>query len=561
MITEKHKKSPVRIIPIGGVEEIGRNMAVIEYEEDIIIVDAGLQFPEEETPGIDFIIPNTAYLEKNKHRIRALILSHGHLDHIGAVPYLMDRLGYPVIYTTKLTKAMVLKRQDEFPHAPRLKIEEVTSSSVLTLGKFKVRFFDITHTVPDSIGTIVETPLGNILYPGDFKIELGADGKPTHIDQYEKLGNEKNLVLLMESTNAETPGFSLPEKTVHQNLEKIIAEAKGRVIIGVFSSLLERVMELVQIAERHGKKVIMNGRSLKNNVEIAKELGLFKPKKDSIIPAEKVADHLASKLLVLCTGSQGEENAAMMRIANSKDKNIKIQKGDTVILSSSIIPGNEKSIQNLKDNLARQGAKIIHYRVADVHASGHACQEELKLMIKLLKPKYLIPVHGYYFMLKTNADLAESIGMPKENIAVPFNNGTIIEADEEKIRMLKEGVPSNYVMVDGLGVGDVKEVVLRDRQMLSQDGIFVMITVIDSQTGKVRNSPDIISRGFIYLRESQDLLKQTRYLIKKVVEESTGKSHPINMDFVKENLREKIGKFLFQKTHRRPMVLPVIIEV
>lgn len=561
MISEKHKKIPVRVIPIGGVEEIGRNMTVVEYGNDIVVIDAGLQFPEEETPGIDYIIPNTAYLEKNKSRIKGLILSHAHLDHIGAIPYLMDKLGYPIIYTTKLTKAMILKRQEEFIHAPRLKIEEIDSSSVIFLGRLKARFFDITHTVPDSIGTIIETPYGNVIYPGDFKIELDARGKPVHIDQYEKLGKEKNLVLLMESTNAETPGFSLPEKVVHQNLEKIISEAKGRVIIGVFSSLLERVIELIQIAERRGRKAITHGYSLKSNIEIAKELSLFKPKRDTVIPAEKTADYPPQKLLILCTGSQGEENAAMMRIANGKDKHIKIQKGDTVILSSSIIPGNEKSIQNLKDNLARQGAKIIHYRIADVHASGHACQEDLKLMINLLKPKYLIPVHGYYFMLKTNADLAESAGMAKENIAIPLNNGAIIEADDENIRMLKENVPANYVMVDGLGVGDVKEVVLRDRQMLSQDGIFVIITVIDSQTGKVKNSPDIISRGFIYLRESQELLKQTRYLIRKTVEDAIGKMHPVNVDFVKENLREKIGKFLFQKTHRRPMVLPVIIEV
>lgn len=558
---EASKEPAVRIIPLGGVEQIGRNMTVIEYGNDIVVIDAGLEFPIEETPGIDYIIPNTKYLETRKNKIRGLIISHGHLDHIGAIPYLLEKIGSPVIYTTKLTKAMILKRQEEFPHSARLHIEEVKSGDAVKLGQLKARFFDITHTIPDAIGAIIETPLGNILYPGDFKIDLDAKGKPTHIEQYTKLGRENNLVLLMESTNAEAPGFSIPEKTVHHNLEKIISEAKGRVIAATFSSLLERIIEIIKIAERHNRKVVIDGFSMKANVEIAQELGFFKAKHDAIIPAERINNYPPEKIIAICTGAQGEENAALMRIANRKHKHIKIQKDDTIILSSSIIPGNERSIQNLKDNLARQGARIIHYKVADVHASGHAYQEELKMMAKMLRPKFLIPIHGYYFMLKTNADLAETIGIPKENIAIPMNNGSIIEATKNKIHILKESAPANLVMVDGLGVGDVKEVVLRDRQMLAQDGIFVIITAIDSQTGKVKNSPDIISRGFIYLRESQDLLRQTRYLIRKTVEEATGKMHPINITYVKELLRDRIGSFLFQKTRRRPMVLPVLIEV
>jgi len=556
----KEKKMPVRIIPIGGVEEIGRNMTVVEYGDEIIVIDAGIQFPEEETPGIDFIIPNTEYLEKNKSRIKALVISHGHMDHVGAVPYLIDKLGFPVIYTTRFSKAIIQKRQDEFRHMPTLKIEEVTSDSVINLGKLKIKFFDITHAIPDAIGVIIETPYGNVLYPGDFRIELDENSNPVNIEHYQKLGKENNLVLFLESTNAETPGFSIPEKIVHRNLEKIIVESKGRVIIGMFSSLIERIIEMVKIAEKHDRKVVMDGYSLKANLEIAKELGFFKPKKEVMIPAERINDYPPSKIMVLGTGSQGEENATMMRIANRKHKYIKIQKDDTVILSSSIIPGNEKSIQNLKDNLARQGAKIIHYRVADVHASGHGCQEDLKLMIKMIKPKYFMPVHGYYFMLKTNADLAESIGISKENIVIPINNGAIIEASEEKLLMLKENVPSNYVMVDGLGVGDVKEVVLRDRKMLSQDGIFVMITVIDSQTGKVKNSPDIISRGFVYMRESEDLINNARNFVRKSLEKKDG-TYPSNWTYIKTKIREDMGEFLYKHTQRRPMVLPVVIEV
>jgi len=480
---------------------------------------------------------------------------------VGAVPYLIDKLGFPVIYTTRFSKAIIQKRQDEFRHMPTLKIEEVTSDSVINLGKLKIKFFDITHAIPDAIGVIIDTPYGNVIYPGDFRIELDENSKPVNIERYQKLGKENNLVLFLESTNAEEPGFSIPEKVVYQNLEKMVTEAKNRIIIGMFSSHIERVIEIVKVAEKCDKKVVIDGYSLKTSFEIIKALGYFHPKKDVIVPIEKIDSYHPSKVIAICTGSQGEQNASLMRIANKRHKHIKITKDDTVILSSSVIPGNEKSIQSLKDNLSRQGAKIVHYGVASVHASGHACQEDLKLMVRMIKPKYLIPIHGNHFMLKTNADVAESVGMAKENIVVPFNNGIIIETDDEKIRMLKESVPSNYVMVDGLGVGDIKEVVLRDRKMLSQDGIFVMITVIDSQTGKVKNSPDIISRGFIYLKESQDLLKQTRFLIRKVVEEATGKMHPINVDYVKENLRERVGKFLFQKTHRRPMVLPVIIEV
>ncbi|PJE73587.1 MAG: ribonuclease J [Candidatus Terrybacteria bacterium CG10_big_fil_rev_8_21_14_0_10_41_10] len=555
------RPNKVRVIPLGGVEEIGRNMTLVEYGNDILIVDAGIQFPEEETPGIDFIIPNTAYLEKNKHRIRGIIISHGHMDHIGAIPYIIDKVGYPTIYTTGFSRATILRRQEEFTHMKKINVEEINPKSVLSLGQFKIKFFETTHTIPDAIGTIIETPLGNIIYPGDFKFEINDNGKPMHYEQYEALGKENNLVLLMESTNAETPGFSVPESVVRKNLEEFIKNAKDRVIIGMFASLVERAMEVVNIAEKYDKKVVIDGYSLKNNFELVKEFGYFKPKKDTMITPEEAEKYPPSKIIAILTGSQGEKNAALMRVANKKHKYIKLQKTDTVILSSSVIPGNEKSIQNLKDNIARQGAKIIHYRVAGVHASGHACQEDLKLMLKFIKPKYLIPVHGHYFMLKINSDLAESVGMPKENIAVPMNNGVIIEMDKDKIETLKESVPANYVMVDGLGVGDVKEVVLRDRQMLSQDGIFVMITVIDSQTGQVRNSPDIISRGFVYLKESQELLRSTRQLIRKTVEEATGKMHPINMDFVKEMLREKIGKFLFQKTKRRPMVLPVIIEV
>jgi len=552
----------IRVIPVGGVEEIGRNMTVVEHKDEIVVIDAGLQFPEAETPGIDFIIPNTKYLETRKDKIKGLIISHGHLDHVGAIPYIMEKLGNPTIYATKLTKAMILKRQEEFPHNAKVDVQVITSASKIKFGKnLSAKFFDITHTIPDAIGTVIETDCGNIIYPGDFKIELDSKGKPENTAPYEKLGKENNLLLLMESTNAEAPGFSTSEKTVSENIEKIFRATEKRIIVGTFSSQLERIIEMIKMAEKLGRKVFIDGYSMKTNIEIAKELKLFVPKKDTLVPVEKINDYPPEKILAICTGAQGEQNASMMRIASKKHKYIKIHESDTIILSSSVIPGNEKSIQNLKDNLARQGASIVHYKVADVHASGHAYAEELKLMIKLIKPKFFVPVHGHYFMLKINSGHAEEVGIPKKNILVPFNNGTVIEVGKTSIVAKKESIPSNYVMVDGLGVGDVQEVVIRDRQMLSQDGIFVIITVIDAQTGKVKNSPDIISRGFVYLRESQDLLKQSRFLIRKTIEEATGKMHPVNIDYVKEQLRERVSKFLFQKTKRRPMVLPVLLEV
>ncbi len=536
-------------------------MTAIEYKNDIVIVDAGLQFPGEDTPGIDYILPNSKYLEDRKHKIKALVLSHGHLDHIGGIPYLIKKLGNPMIYTNTLTKAMVLKRQEEFPHAAKLRIQETKSKDVIKLSPgITLKFFDIVHTIPDAIGTIIKTPLGNIIYPGDAKIDRDKNGKPLKMDEFTKIGREINLVFLLESTNSEKPGFSITEETVSKSLEKVFSEAKGRIIVGTFSSQIERIVKIIKIAEKLKRKVVIDGFSMKTNLDIAEKLGYFKPRKGTIISIKEIDRHPDNKILVLCTGAQGEEYAALMRIASCKHGHIKLHENDTVVLSSSVIPGNERNIQNLKDNLARQGAKVIHYEVADVHASGHAYSEELKMIIKAMKPKFFVPVHGHYFMLKTNAVLAESVGIPKKNIVVPQRNGTIIETDGTKIQAIKETAPSNYVMVDGLGVGDVKEVVLRDRQMLAQDGIFVIITVVDTKNGGVVGSPDIISRGFVYLRESQELLRSARQIIKKSVSETT-RMHPINITYVKDQIKERIGKFLFQKTKRRPMVLPVVIEI
>ncbi len=553
----------LRIIPLGGVEEIGKNMTAIELGNDILVVDAGFQLPGGDVPGVDYVIPDTTYLEERRSKIKGVLLTHGHLDHIGGIPYLIDKIGNPPIYTSLLTAVMVKKRQEEFPHVPKLNIKVVESKDKLKLGNLTVRFFETTHTIPDSIGIIIETPYGNIIVTGDIKLEH-ANGQIKGIENkiYSQLGKENNLLLIAESTNVEKPGFSFSEKEVQENLKDIIAKVPGRVIIGTFASLFERIISIVEACEELGKKVAIEGRSMKTNIEIAKELGYLKVNKHTFISSEGLANYPDNKLVILATGAQGDEYAALMRISQKEHRNVKLKKGDTILLSSSVIPGNERAVQKLKDNLSRQGAKIVHYGIADVHSSGHAYQGELEWVQKMIKPQFFMPAHGHHYMLRVHADLAEKLGLPEKNIIVP-DNGSIVEIKDQgqKITLLKQKASSRLVMVDGLGTGNVQEVVIRDRQMLSQDGMFVLIAIIDMGTGKVRKSPDIISRGFVYLKESQDLLRYVRILTKKTIEDSTAKMHPINMDYVKNAVREELGKYLFQKTHKRPIILPVLIEV
>ncbi len=538
-------------------------MTAIEFGNTILVIDIGLAFPGEETPGIDYIIPDSTYVEDNKHKIKAVIITHGHLDHIGGIPYVMPKLGNPPLYTSLLTSVMIKKRQEEFQYLPKLDIRLVEKHESLQLGDLKIRFFGATHTIPDCFGVIVETPYGNVVFTGDLKIE-NKDGVPAQfeIDTYTKLGEENNLLLIADSTNVTKEGFSYPEKEVHANLKEIIRNVPGRIVIGTFASLFDRIISVVQSAEELGKKVAIEGRSMKNNIEIAKELGILKVNKDTIIPSESIGDYPDDRLVVLATGAQGDEFAALMRISNKEHRTFKLKKGDTVLLSSSVIPGNEKSVDRLKDNLARLGAKIIHYGIANVHSSGHSYSGEMAWIHKMIKPKFFMPVHGSHYMLRVHEDLAISLGMPEKNIVVP-DNGMIVEITEggTKIIPRKETASSRLVMVDGLGNDNVQEVVIRDRQVLSQDGMFVVIAIIDVKTGKVRKSPDIISRGFVYLKESQDLLHQVRGLTKKTIEDATSKMHPINFDYLKNSVREDLGKYLFQKTHKRPIILPVLIEV
>lgn len=551
----------IRIIPLGGVEEIGRNMTMIEYKGDIIVVDIGFQFKDEDTPGIDYILPNTKYLEDHKERIKAVFITHGHLDHIGGLPFIIDRIGYPKIYTRQFGAIMVQKRQDEFPHLKPLDIQIIEGNETITCGSLKVKTFPISHTIPDSMGLIIETPHGNIVFIEDVRVD-NVNGVPTEeeVEQYKRFKDMKVLLLTMDSTSIEKPGFSLSENVVVDNIDKFIKDTKSRLIIATFASQVERIIAIIKSAEKYGKKLVIEGRSMKSNIEIIKQLKLVEV--NNIIPLEDIENYPPDRIIMLVTGAQGEEFAALMRIANKTHKYVRLKPTDTVLLSASVIPTNHKSVVNLKDNLYRSGAKIVTYLDSDIHASGHGNRDELKWIHQQVPYRFFMPVHGQHYMLCQHAELSYSLGHSKENVVIP-DNGSIVEIYEngEKIRILKEKVPAGLVLVDGFAVGNMQEMVIRDRKMLAQDGIFLIVVSLNTKTGKLKKSPDIISRGFVYLRESQDLLNHTRMIIKKTVEDTTKGMNPIDFDLIKGALVDDIGRYLFQQTAKKPIVIPVILGV
>ncbi len=552
----------LRFIPLGGCGEVTRSMYIYEYLDDIVIIDMGLQWPDEDMPGIDYLIPNVEYLKSKRKNIRGIVITHGHYDHIGAIPHLLDPLGNPPIFATTLTRGMILKRHEDFTHRTTPKIEIVTPESRLRLGSFEIEFFHVNHNIPDSVGVVLKTPVGTVVHTGDFKFDHSpVNERPADIARLSDLGRQGVLLLVSESTDAEMPGHQISETEVQKSLEEIFKVAHGRIIAATFASLLTRIQQLIWLSEKYDRKVLIEGYSMKQNVAVAQELGYLKIKKGTLVSSKDLDRYQDHQITIACTGAQGEDRAVLMRIANNEHKTISLKPTDSVVFSSSVIPGNEATVQRLKDVLYKKAAKVYHYATMDIHAGGHAKREELKMMINLVKPKSFIPIHGNYFMLKLHADLAEESGVRQDHVVIA-EDGDIVAVSRDEIKKLKEKAPTDYVMVDGLGVGDIKEVVLRDRQHLAGDGIFVIIAIVDSKTGRVRTSPDIISRGFIYLKESQEMLKEARRLTRKIVEEITvGGAHPINWTHVKDNLRERIGQFLFQKTQRRPMVLPVVIEV
>ncbi|KKW22767.1 MAG: RNA-metabolising metallo-beta-lactamase, partial [Parcubacteria group bacterium GW2011_GWC1_51_35] len=534
----------IRIIPLGGVEEIGRNMTVIEFGEDIIVCDAGIKFTDDETPGVDYILPNIKYLEERKHKIRAIVITHGHLDHIGAIPYIIDRLGNPPIYTREFGALMIQKRQVEFPHLPPLniKIVEANDKSIPLTPHLKVRFFGLTHSIPESTGIIIETPYGDIVNTGDVRVE-NEEGVPAdkEFEQYRIFKDRKVLLFTMDSTGIEKPGFSPSEASILKNIDSIVAGAQGRIIIATFSSQIERIIEFINIARRYGRKVLVEGRSMKANVDIIKHLNLVDT--SIVIPIEDITKYPPNKIMIIATGAQGEEFAALARISNKTHKYVRLERSDTIILSSSIIPGNDRAVDKLKDNLYRSDAKIITYLDSNVHTSGHGKRDELKWLHNQIPYKYFMPVHGNHYRLKMHAELAVDLGCPRENVIVP-DNGSIIEIQDKgaKFVKLREKAPSEDMVVEGLSIGNISEVVIRDRKMLAADGIFVVIALVDTRTGRLKKSPDIIARGFVYLRESQELLSEARGIIKRSIESTTIGMNPINFDYTKNAVTEDVSR-------------------
>ncbi|MFA5211253.1 MAG: ribonuclease J [Patescibacteria group bacterium] len=555
------QRQKLKIIPIGGCEEVGRNMTIFEYGNDIVILDMGLQFPEEDMPGIDYIIPNTKYLEGKTKNIRAVIFSHGHLDHIGAAPILLEKIGNPTIIGRDLTLALVKHKQEDYKKGSAGKLKTITVKSVkdvFYLGKITVKFFQVEHSIMDAVGVIIQTPNGTAIHPGDWTLERDKKGMCT-LD-YTYLSKLKQpTVLMLESLGVTHEKSHGSYEDMYRNLYEVLSKATGRVIIGTFSSQLERIKWVLQAAEKLNKKVTLDGYSMKVNVEIAQKLGYIKVKPNLLIDIKKINDYPDNRVVIMCTGAQGEENAVLMKIVNKQHRHIKLKKQDTVIFSSSIIPGNERTIQRLKDNMYRQCDNVIHGEFMDVHVSGHATREDILEMIKQIQPTYFMPVYANHYFLKEAQKLAFENGFPKEKIFVP-DNGSILEVDKDSAKFSTKKAVSDYVFVDGLGVSDTQNIVLRDRQVLAEDGMLVVIATIEGKTGKLIQNPDIISRGFVFLKDNKELIEEIRQKVKKMVIKSDPASWA-DTNQIKNDIRDKIGQFIFTKTEKRPMILPVVIEV
>lgn len=555
----------IRIIPIGGTEQIGQNMTLVEYKDQIVVIDAGIQFRGEDTPGIQYIIPDTGYLADRKDKVKALVITHGHLDHIGSIPYVMESLGNPPIYTCEFGALLIKKRQEEFPHLPALDIRIVANGegSIRLSEDLKVTFFGLTHSIPDSTGVIIETPHGDIVSTGDVRVE-NIDGVPVaaEVDQYKKVFTNRNVLLMtMDSTGIPVPGWSDAESIVVRTIDEIIRDNKGRIFVGTFASQVERIIEIIKSAKRYERYVVVEGRSMRANVGIVEQLRLTEL--DHVIPVEDMHKYPPNKIVILATGSQGEQYALLDRVANGIHKFIKLSPHDTIIFSSSMIPGNERAIEGLKDRLYKLDPKVITYTDTQVHSSGHGRRSELQWIHSQIDYRFFMPIHGSHYRLKMHRDMiVNEMGFATENIVVP-ENGAIIEIRENgtKLVKLEARASHNLTIIDGNYVGPAHQVVLRDRKTLSEEGIFTIIVTLDQRTHALKKSPDINSRGFIYLRDNQDLLHKVRGLAKKIVEAQIAEDKHLDISNLKDVLGDKVQKFLFQKTGKKPIVTAVIIAL
>ena len=560
---ERAKSGGLKIVHFGGLGEIGKNnMVCIQYNDEIILVDGGLGFPRQNMPGIDFSIPNVGYLAGKEDMVQAWFFSHGHLDHIGAVPFISNKIGDPDVYAAPLTRALIMRRMDEFKDRKKFDIDEFKAGQEVSAGRyFKVRAHRINHSIPDDLLFEIKIPVGIIIHAVDYKMDRNpVNDPPADLNELRAIGDNGVLLFMGDSTGAEKEGHSMSESDVTHDLEKLLAESTGLTIVGCFASSLNRVQQIITLAEKLGKKVVFDGYSMKNNVEVAKLLGYLKIQRGTQIALDEVLNYPREKVVAVVTGAQGEENAALMRIANGEHRYIRPIANDTYIFSSSIIPGNESDIQFVKDQLYRNGAKVFNYQMMDVHAGGHGNKEDIRELLRIIRPKFLMPIHGQNSHMVNHGFIAQEEGMDPKSIIIA-DNGSVTHIEADRWWFDKEKAPSDPVYVDGLGIGDIGNVVLRDRQMLGEDGFLVVVALVDSKTGKVKTSPDIISRGFVYLKDHRDLLMAIRKKVRFVVESHTGQGKAINDAYLKDELRNQVGLFLFQKTERRHMVLPVLIEV
>ena len=553
----KNERAKIKIIPLGGINEIGKNITAIEYKEDIIIIDCGLKFPDDDMFGIDIVIPDVSYLLKNLEKIKGIFLTHGHEDHIGALPYVLKQLNVPV-YGTKLTLGIVETKLKEHGLLASTELVRVKPKDIIKLDSVSVEFIKVNHSIADAVAIAIHTPLGVVLHTGDFKVDYTPiDGEMMDFGRIAELGRKGVLVMMADSTNVERPGYTMTERVVGETFLRLFNKAKGRIIVATFASNVHRIQQIITAAEAYEKKVAVSGRSMENIVQVAVELGYLTIGEDVLIPVDQISKYPNEKVVIITTGSQGEPMSALARMAASEHRKINVVPGDTVIISATPIPGNEKLVSKVVNLLFKKGAEVIYDSQEKIHVSGHACQEELKLMHSLVKPRFFIPVHGEYRHLKQHGELAVELGLPEKNLFIP-ENGDVIEVARNYIKKSGTAI-SGQVFVDGLGVGDVGNIVLRDRKHLSQDGILTIVVTIEKHSGKVVSGPDIISRGFVYVRESEGLMDEAREIVKSVLRDCEERQIT-DWATLKSKMRDEIREFLYEKTKRKPMILPIIME-